>query len=54
MGALEQDIQTQLQQLKTQLEQVRLTHRDTSFKFKREHTVLKRIVASLSLGVSGQ
>ena len=53
MGALEQDIQTQLQQLKTQLEQVRLTHRDTSFKFKREHTVLKRIVASLSLACQG-
>ncbi|CAM2931581.1 diguanylate cyclase [Vibrio ordalii] len=53
MGALEQDIQTQLQQLKTQLEQVRLTHRDTSFKFRREHTVLKRIVASLSLASLG-
>ncbi|MDN3614955.1 GGDEF domain-containing protein [Vibrio gallaecicus] len=48
MGMLEQDIQAQLHLLKSQLEQVRLTQRDTSFKFKREQKVLKRIVASLS------
>lgn len=48
MGILEQDIQAQLHQLKSQLEQVRLTQRDTSFKFKREQKVLKRIVSSLS------
>ncbi|KOE82979.1 GGDEF domain-containing protein [Vibrio aestuarianus] len=53
MGALEQDIQTQLHQLKIQLEQVRLTQRDTSFKFKREQAVLKRIVASLSVACQG-
>ncbi|MGF1754865.1 diguanylate cyclase [Vibrio makurazakiensis] len=48
MGILEQDIQAQLHQLKSQLEHVRLTQRDTSFKFKREQKVLKRIVASLT------
>lgn len=48
MGVLEQDLQSQLYNLKSQLEQVRLNHRDTSFKFQREQKVLKRIVASLS------
>ncbi|RJX67523.1 GGDEF domain-containing protein [Vibrio sinensis] len=48
MGVLEQDIQSQLHNLKSQLEKVRLTHRDTSFKFKREQKVLKRIITSLS------
>lgn len=48
MGVLEQDLQSQLHNLKSQLEQVRLTQRDTSFKFKREQKVLQRIVASLS------
>ncbi|WP_260259559.1 diguanylate cyclase [Vibrio intestinalis] len=48
MGVLEQDIQSQLHTLKSQLEQVRLTQRDTSFKFKREQQVLQRIVNSLS------
>ncbi|MFA0673968.1 hypothetical protein AB4567_06510, partial [Vibrio sp. 10N.222.51.A6] len=47
MGILEKDIQAQLHQLKYQLDQVRLTQRDTSFKFIREQKVLKRIVASL-------
>lgn len=49
MGVLEQDIQSQLYELKNQLEQVRLTQRDTSFKFKREQNVLKRMLCSLSL-----
>ncbi|EGU37162.1 GGDEF family protein [Vibrio sp. N418] len=48
MGALEQDIQSQLHNLKSQLEQVRLTQRDSSFKFKREQQVLQRVVTSLS------
>ncbi|OLQ91715.1 diguanylate cyclase [Vibrio panuliri] len=48
MGALEQDIQSQLHKLKSQLEQARLTQRDTSFKFKRELQVLQRVVTSLS------
>ena len=48
MGILEQDIQAQLHQLKTQLDQARLNQRDTSFKFIREQKVLKRIVTSLS------
>lgn len=48
MGAFEQDIQSQLHNLKSQLEQVRLTQRDTSFKFKREQQVLQRVVNSLS------
>lgn len=48
MGVLEQDLQSQLHNLKSQLEQVRLTQRDTSFKFKREQKVLQRIIASLS------
>ncbi|MDN3696585.1 GGDEF domain-containing protein [Vibrio clamense] len=53
MGILEKDIQTQLHQLKSQLEQVRLTQRDTSFKFKREQKILKRIVTSLSSACVG-
>ncbi|WP_100753268.1 GGDEF domain-containing protein [Vibrio salilacus] len=48
MGVLEQNLQSQLHKLKSQLEQVRLTQRDTSFKFKREQKVLQRIIASLS------
>lgn len=48
MGAFEQDIQSQLHSLKTQLEQVRLTQRDTSFKFNREQKVLTRIITSLT------
>ncbi|NOH78936.1 GGDEF domain-containing protein [Vibrio sp. RE86] len=48
MGVLEQDLQLQLHNLKSQLEQVRLTQRDTSFKFKREQKVLQRIIASLT------
>ncbi|MBE4593107.1 GGDEF domain-containing protein [Vibrio navarrensis] len=48
MGILESDIQAQLHQLSCQLDQLRLTHRDTSLKFKREQLVLKRIVTSLS------
>ncbi|MGD8109536.1 GGDEF domain-containing protein [Vibrio sp. TRT 17S01] len=52
MGVLETDIQSQLHNLKSQLEQVRLTQRDTSFKFKREQEVLRRIVASLSTACS--
>ncbi|RTZ15404.1 diguanylate cyclase [Vibrio aquaticus] len=48
MGVLEQDLQSQLHNLKSQLEQVRLTQRDTSFKFKREQKVLQRLVTSLS------
>lgn len=54
MGVLEQDIQNQLNQLRSQLEQTRLTQRDTSFKFNREQKVLKRIVASLSLACQGE
>ncbi|WGW01076.1 diguanylate cyclase [Vibrio sp. YMD68] len=48
MGVLEQDLELELIKLKSELEQVRLTQRDSSFKFKREQNVLKRIVASLS------
>ncbi|HAS62590.1 MAG TPA: GGDEF domain-containing protein [Vibrio sp.] len=48
MGVLEKDIQLQLHTLKSQLEQARLTQRDTSFKFKRELQVLQRVVTSLS------
>ncbi|MCG6480690.1 GGDEF domain-containing protein, partial [Vibrio parahaemolyticus] len=44
----------QLNQLRSQLEQTRLTQRDTSFKFNREQKVLKRIVASLSLACQGE
>lgn len=54
MGVLEQDIQNQLDQLRSKLEQTRLTHRDTSFKFNREQKVLKRIVASLSQACQGE
>ncbi|KII76819.1 GGDEF domain-containing protein [Vibrio renipiscarius] len=48
MGALEQDIQSQLHHLKSQLEQVRLTQRDSSFKHRREQQVLQRLLTSLS------
>ncbi|MEZ9231827.1 diguanylate cyclase [Vibrio amylolyticus] len=48
MGVLEKEIEIELLQLKRELEQVRLTQRDSSFKFRREQNVLKRIVASLS------
>ena len=48
MGVLEQDIQSQLHNLKSQLEQVRLTQRDTSFKFNREQKVLARIIATFA------
>ncbi|MFW7523895.1 GGDEF domain-containing protein [Vibrio ostreicida] len=54
MGVLGQDIQLQLQNLKSQLEQVRLAQRDTSFKFNREQKVLKRILASLSEACMGE
>jgi len=54
MGVLEQDIQIQLHQLKLQLEQTRLMHRDNSLKFKLEQKVLKRIVASLILACKGE
>ncbi|WP_407528484.1 GGDEF domain-containing protein [Vibrio parahaemolyticus] len=53
MGILESDIQSQLHQLSCQLDQLRLTHRDTSLKFKREQQVLKRVVASLSSACQG-
>ncbi|WP_428772195.1 GGDEF domain-containing protein [Vibrio sp.] len=49
MGVLEQDIQSQLHQLKSQLEQVRLTQRDSSFKYEREQKLLKRLISSLSV-----
>ncbi|NIY84676.1 GGDEF domain-containing protein [Vibrio hepatarius] len=44
MGVLEQE----LHELKSQLEQLRLTQRDASFKFTREQKVLKRIIASMT------
>ncbi len=53
MGILESDIQSQLHQLSCQLDQLRLTHRDSSLKFKREQQVLKRIVTSLSAACQG-
>ncbi|HGY9590556.1 TPA: diguanylate cyclase [Vibrio harveyi] len=53
MGILESDIQSQLHQLSCQLDQLRLTHRDTSLKFQREQQVLKRVVASLSSACQG-
>ncbi|QIL86075.1 GGDEF domain-containing protein [Vibrio sp. HDW18] len=48
MGVLEHDLQAELDKFKSQLEQVRLTQRDTSFKFNREQQVLKRVVSSLA------
>ena len=53
MGILESDIQSQLHQLSCQLDQLRLAHRDTSLKFKREQQVLKRVVASLTSACQG-
>ncbi|MGY0617257.1 diguanylate cyclase [Vibrio sp. FJH11] len=53
MGILESDIQAQLHQLSCQLDQLKLTHRDSSLKFKREQQVLKRVVASLSAACYG-
>ncbi len=53
MGILEIDIQAQLHQLSCQLDQLKLTHRDSSLKFKREQQVLKRVIASLSVACQG-
>ncbi len=53
MGILESDIQAQLHQLSCQLDQLKLTHRDSSLKFKREQQILKRVVASLSVTFQG-
>ncbi|MGP8306468.1 diguanylate cyclase [Vibrio sp. YIC-376] len=53
MGILESDIQAQLHQLSCQLDQLKLTHRDSSLKFKREQQILKRVVASLSAACYG-
>ncbi|MCF7482749.1 diguanylate cyclase [Vibrio sp. J1-1] len=53
MGILESDIQTQLHQLSCQLDQLKLTHRDNSLKFKREQQILKRVLASLSSACPG-
>lgn len=53
MGVLELDIQAELQKLNSQLEQVRLTQRDTSFKFNREQQILKRMVTSLATSYCG-
>ncbi|CAM3050561.1 GGDEF domain-containing protein [Vibrio mytili] len=53
MGILKSDIQSQLHQLSCQLDELRLTHRDSSLKFRREQQVLKRIVASLSSACQG-
>ncbi|MGR5069981.1 diguanylate cyclase [Vibrio alfacsensis] len=53
MGILESDIQSHLHQLSCQLDKLRLTHRDTSLKFKREQQVLKRVVAALSSACQG-
>lgn len=47
MSGLEQDLDQQLKMLKQQLEQVRLTQRDSSFKYQREQKVLTRMIASL-------
>ncbi|UUM29873.1 GGDEF domain-containing protein [Vibrio japonicus] len=48
MGSKESDLQSQLEKLQQQLNQVRLTQKDTSFKFTREQKVLKRIIASMT------
>lgn len=53
MGILEIDIQEQLHQLSCQLDQLKLAHRDSSLKFKREQQVLKRVIASLSVACQG-
>ncbi len=53
MGILETDIQAHLHQLSCQLDQLKLTHRDSSLKFQREQQILKRVVASLSLACQG-
>ena len=49
MGEFKQDMPSEIEQLKNQLQQVHLTQRDTSFKFSREQQVLKRLIASLTL-----
>nr|WP_321279119.1 diguanylate cyclase [uncultured Vibrio sp.] len=53
MGILESDIQAQLHQLSCQLDQLKLTHRDSSLKSKREQQILKRVLASLSSACPG-
>jgi len=48
MSVLTQDINDEISALKTQIEKLRLTHKETSFKFRREHQILKRLVTSLA------
>ncbi len=53
MGILDIEFQSQVHELSCQLDQLRLTHRDTSLKFKREQQVLKRLIGSLSAACQG-
>lgn len=48
MGALDSSIDKEIFELRQQLEKVRLTHRESSFKFNREQKVLKRLLTSLA------
>jgi diguanylate cyclase (GGDEF)-like protein len=48
MGAFDHKIKDELKELKVQLEKVRLTQRDSSFKFSREQNILRRLVGSLT------
>jgi septation ring formation regulator EzrA len=54
MGEFKQDMPSEIEQLRNQLQQVHLTQRDTSFKFSREQQVLKRLIASLSCACEGE
>jgi diguanylate cyclase (GGDEF)-like protein len=54
MGVAEHKIQDELLQLKRQLEKVRLTHRDSSFRFSREQNILKRLLSSLTMACQSE
>ncbi|USD66621.1 GGDEF domain-containing protein [Vibrio sp. SCSIO 43136] len=54
MTSLEQELQKEIQSLTHKLDQSRLSQRDSTFKFKREQGVLKRIITNLSDACLGQ
>jgi len=53
-NSLEQELRTELHDLKCKLDHARLSQRDSLFKFTREQKVLKRIVANLTDACQGR
>ncbi len=54
MGVFEENIHPKLEQARTQLEKIKLKQRDSSFKYQREITILKRLVANLSSSIGSE